>query len=74
MDGCMEGRMGGVGQWIDYWTDGRMERMEERVGKAGRNTVKETGIEGKVEHTENEVCNLRGGIKAYSGLNLQRCI
>lgn len=43
----MEGRMRGGGEWIDYWTDGRMERMEERVGKAGRNTVKETGIEGK---------------------------
>lgn len=79
MDRCMDGwvygrKNGGGGEWIDYWTDGRMERMEERVGKAGRNTVKETGIEGKVEHTENEVCNLRGGIKAYSGLNLQSCI
>lgn len=46
--GVWKEEWGGEGQ--DHWTDGRMERMEERVGKAGRNTaVKETGIEGKVE-------------------------
>ena len=75
MDGWVYGRKNGcVGEWIDYWTDGKMKRMEERVGKAGRNTVKETAIEGKVEHTENEAYNLKGGIKAYSALNLQSCI
>ena len=51
-----------------------MKRMEERVGKAGRNIVKETAIEGKVEHIENEAYNLKGGIKVYSGLNLQSCM
>ena len=69
-----DGQNGCVGEWIDYWTDGKMKRMEERVGKAGRNIVKETAIEGKVEHIENEAYNLKGGIKAYSGLNLQSCI
>ena len=75
MDGWVYGRKNGwVGEWTDYWTDGRMERMEERVEKAGRNIVKETENEGKVEHTENGIYNLRGGIKAYSSLNLQSCI
>ena len=75
MDGWVYGRKNGcVGEWIDYWTDGRMKRMEERVGKAGRNIVKETAIEGKVEHIENEAYNLKGGIKVYSDLNLQSCM
>ena len=68
MNGCMEGRMGG---WVSGQTIGQMEGWAQ---KAGRNIVKETENEGKVEHTENGVYNLRGGIKAYSSLNLQSCI